>query len=154
MNPWRAPPGNRAAPDRRGRHSPHRCPHKRTLIGTTGRWLAHDGQIKPGRADDQRERPGGRLLTQPGTPRRRTYDCLWSQRMSGAQRPLTESSFRRSKGIRVVRGGVEPPTFRFQRFRRPLDHDLVAIVTTQLTGIKAGQRAYRAIIATVPPCAT
>ena len=32
-----------------GRYSPHRCPHKRTLIGTTGRWLAHDGQIKPER---------------------------------------------------------------------------------------------------------
>jgi hypothetical protein len=59
VNPWRAPPGNRAAPDGRGRHSPHRCPHKRTLIGTTGRWLAHDGQIKPERPNDQRERSGG-----------------------------------------------------------------------------------------------
>jgi hypothetical protein len=53
----------------------------------------------------------------------------------------------------VVRGGVEPPTFRFQGFHRPLDQDLVTIVTTQLTGIGAGQRAYKAIIVTVPPCA-
>jgi hypothetical protein len=43
----------------------------------------------------------------------------------------------------VVRGGVEPPTFRFQGFHRPLDQDLVTIVTTQLTGIGAGQRAYK-----------
>ena len=42
----------------------------------------------------------------------------------------------------------------FQGFRRPSDHDLVTIVTTQLTGIEAGQWAYRAIMATVPPCAT
>jgi hypothetical protein len=41
----------------------------------------------------------------------------------------------------------------FQGFRRPLDHDLITIVTTQLTGIGAGQWAYTAIIATVPPCA-
>jgi predicted RNA polymerase sigma factor len=40
-----------------------------------------------------------------------------------------------------------------KRFRRPLDHDLITIVTTQLTGIGAGQWAYVAIIAGVPPCA-
>jgi hypothetical protein len=54
----------------------------------------------------------------------------------------------------VVRGGVEPPTFRFSGVPSPLDHDLITIVTTQLTGISAGQWAYTAIIATVPPCAT
>ena len=57
------------------------------------------------------------------------------------------------KGVRVVRGRVEPPTFRFQGSRRHLDQDLVGIVTIQLTGIGAGQWAYTVIIATVPPCA-
>jgi hypothetical protein len=42
----------------------------------------------------------------------------------------------------------------FQGFRRPLGQDLVGTATTQLTGIDAGQRAYTAIIAIVPPCAT
>ena len=41
----------------------------------------------------------------------------------------------------------------FQGFHRPLDQDLVGIAPTQLTGIDAGQWAYTAIIATVPPCA-
>ena len=65
---------------RRGRYPPHKCPHKRTLIGTTGRWLALDGRIKPEQADDQRERLRGRLLALPGTPRRPSHNCQWSRR--------------------------------------------------------------------------
>ena len=34
----------------RGHHPPHKCPHKRTLTGTTGRWLAPDSQTRPERA--------------------------------------------------------------------------------------------------------
>ncbi len=46
--------------------TPHKCPLKRTLIGHDRPLVAHDGRIKPERADDQRERPCGRLLTLPG----------------------------------------------------------------------------------------
>jgi hypothetical protein len=48
-----------------GTHT-HKCPLKRTLIGYDRPLAAHDGRIKPERADDQRERPCGKLLTLPG----------------------------------------------------------------------------------------
>jgi hypothetical protein len=54
----------------------------------------------------------------------------------------------------VVRAGSNRRPSAFQGFRRHLDQDLIGIVTTQLTGIGAGQWAYTVIIATVPPCAT
>jgi hypothetical protein len=39
-----------------------------------------DGQIKPERADDQRERHGGRLIALPGDVARHTHYCLWPSR--------------------------------------------------------------------------
>jgi hypothetical protein len=39
-----------------------------------------DGQIRPERADDQRERPRCRLITLPETPRHHTHICVRSRR--------------------------------------------------------------------------
>ena len=56
------PTGRKAASQRpRSRYPPHKCPFKRTLIGTTGGLAALDGQIRSERADDQRERSRGRV---------------------------------------------------------------------------------------------
>jgi hypothetical protein len=102
----------------RGRHPPHKCPNKRTLIGTTGRRLAPDGLIKPERADDQRERVRGRLLTLPGTPRP-TVMTACGPAEERSQLPCPKSVFPQVKWVRVVRGGVEPPTFRFSGVLSP-----------------------------------
>ncbi|HUY44911.1 MAG TPA: helix-turn-helix domain-containing protein [Streptosporangiaceae bacterium] len=42
----------------------------------------------------------------------------------------------------------------YQGFFRPWDHDRVAIMPAQLTGVHAGQWAYKTMITTVPTCAT
>ena len=53
----------------------------------------------------------------------------------------------------VVRGGVEPPTFRFSGVLSPRNHDLLTATLALLSRVYAGQHAYATMIATVPPCA-
>ena len=112
---WRAKGGRSAA----ARPSPHKRAHNRTLIGTTGRWLPSTGQIRPERADDQRELPCGRLTTLPGTPRRHTHSCVWSRR-ERSQRPFPQPAFPQVKWGLSGQGRVEPPTFRFSGVLSPL----------------------------------
>ena len=73
----------------------------------------------------------------------------------GTPSPPAISRGERAGGCNDKRwSGGKPPTFRFSGVPSPLDQDLITIVTTQLTGIEAGQWTYRAILATVPPWAT
>jgi len=53
----------------------------------------------------------------------------------------------------VVRGGVEPPTFRFSGVLSSLRPLTRTHTPAQLTGVEAGQWACMAMVPTVPPCA-
>jgi hypothetical protein len=134
----------------RGRHPPHKCPDKRTLIGTTGRWLALDGRINPEQADDQRERLRGRLLALPGTPRRPSHNCPWSRRgaepatvpgisVSAGQKGLSGQGRGRTADLPLFRGSITPETIVRRAFKSPA-HPHCRWSTTVV-----------AIIATVPP---
>jgi hypothetical protein len=46
------------------------------LIGTTGQRLPSTVRSNRSEPNEQRERPRGRLLTLPGTPRRHSHNCL------------------------------------------------------------------------------
>jgi len=97
----------------RGPYPPHKCPLKRTLIGTTGRWLPSTVGSKLERAaDDQRERRRGRPLTLPGR-RAATLIIASAPADERSQRPFPESAFPQVKEVRVVRDRIELSTFRF-----------------------------------------
>jgi hypothetical protein len=134
----------------RGRHPPHKCPDKRTLMGTTGRWLALDGRINPEQADDQRERLRGRLLALPGTPRRPSLTGSGPAE-EPSQLPCPESVFPqvkrglsgqgrgRTADLPLFRGPINPETIVRRAFKSPAHPHY------------RWPASLTAIIATVPP---
>ena len=96
-------------------------------------------------------RPGQQLLRhphQPRTPQARPHPPVRSPRLQG--HPRTRRLTLHAKPARLrrrsagrCRAPANSPIFG-SGVPSPLDHDLVTIVTTQLTGIEAGQWTYRA----------
>src|ERR1022692_3811506 len=114
--------------------------------------VAHDSRIKPERADNQRERPAADCSR---CPERRAAALIIACNPADerSQRPFPESAFPQVKRSEWSGAGSNCRPSAFQGFHHPWDHDPAASMSALLTRIDAGQQAYSAIVATVPPYA-